>query len=87
MSSAIDLQASNIPGLDRPAYLAGAGITATFVFGPVPGCAIMATLLSQEGTCHVGVVSDSDAVPDPDSLIADVADGLAEVIAIGESAT
>jgi diacylglycerol O-acyltransferase / wax synthase len=84
MSKSIDLQASNIPGLDREAYMAGARITETYVFGPVPGCAIMATLYSHEGTCYVGITTDHDAVPDPDALIADIKDGLAEVVATGQ---
>jgi len=86
MSSGIDLQASNISGLDRPAHLAGARITATYVFGPVPGCAIMATLFSQEGMCYVGIATDNDAVPDPDRLVADLKDGFSEVSSLAESA-
>lgn len=82
-SSAIDLQASNIPGMRREAYIAGARIERMFVFGPVPGCAVMATLLSHGGTCCVGIVTDHDAVPDPDVLLDCFAEGFAEVLALG----
>jgi diacylglycerol O-acyltransferase len=82
-AAAIDLQASNIPGINRSAYLAGAKIERMFVFGPVPGSAIMATLLSHEDTCCIGIATDHDAVPDPDVLIACLERGFAEVVAVG----
>jgi diacylglycerol O-acyltransferase len=79
-ASAIDLQASNIPGLDRAAFLAGSRIERMFVFGPVPGSAIMATLLSHEGTCCIGIAMDNDAVPDPDVLLACLRESFDEVL-------
>jgi WS/DGAT/MGAT family acyltransferase len=85
MSSAIDLQASNIPGLTRDAFLAGARITRMFVLGPVPGCAVMVTLVSHQGTCCIGITTDHDAVPDPDVLRDCFAEGLAEVLAVSAS--
>lgn len=81
-ASAIDLQASNIPGMRRQAYIAGARIERMFVFGPVPGSAIMATLLSHDGTCCIGVVTDQEAVPDPDVLQDCFAQGFDEVLAL-----
>jgi WS/DGAT/MGAT family acyltransferase len=80
-ASAIDLQASNIPGLDREAYLAGARIERMYVFGPVPGSAIMATLLSHQGTCCIGIATDHDAVPDPDALLSCLREAFDEVLA------
>ena len=80
----IDLQASNIPGLTRPAYLAGARIERMYVFGPVPGSAIMATLVSHEGMCCVGIATDHDAVPDPEVLAGCFEHGLREVVALGQ---
>lgn len=82
-TSGLDLQASNIPGMRRQAYIAGARIERMYVFGPVPGCAVMTTLLSHDGACCVGVVSDSLAVPDPDVLLDCLTDGFAEVLALG----
>jgi diacylglycerol O-acyltransferase len=79
-ASAIDLQASNIPGINRTAYLAGARIERMFVFGPVPGSAIMATLLSHEGVCCIGIAVDADAVPDPDVLLDCFRQGFDEVL-------
>ena len=54
----LDLQASNIAGLPYPAYLAGARIERMLPFGPLPGCAVMATLLSYAGTCCIGLNTD-----------------------------
>jgi WS/DGAT/MGAT family acyltransferase len=81
MSSVIDLQASNIRGLAREAYLAGARITQMYIFGPVPGSAVMTTLVSHQQTCCIAIATDHDAVPDPDLLQSCFAAGLAEVLA------
>ena len=83
MSSSLDLQASSITGLDRDAFLAGARITRMFVFGPVPGSAIMATLLSHQGVCCIAITTDHDAVPDPDVLRACLQEAFDEVLAVG----
>lgn len=82
----IDMQASNIPGLNRPAYIAGSRILRMYGFGPVPGGAIMATLLSHEGVCCIAISTDNDAVPDPDVLAACFEKGLREICALAEEA-
>ena len=76
----IDLQASNIPGLTRKSYIAGARVERMFVFGPTPGCAVMATLVSHQGTCCIGITVDHQAVTDPDVLLACLEQGFAEVL-------
>jgi diacylglycerol O-acyltransferase len=81
----IDLQASNIPGLTRESYLAGCRVERMFVFGPTPGCAIMATLVSHQATCCIGITVDHEAVPDPDTLLRCVEAGLAEVLSVAGS--
>jgi hypothetical protein len=86
LSQSIDLQASNIPGLGRPAYIGGARIERMFVFGPVPGSAVMVTLVSHEGMCCLGVTTDDAAIPDPDRFAADLWDGLAEIVEFGQAA-
>jgi WS/DGAT/MGAT family acyltransferase len=82
----IDLQASNFPGLGRPAYIAGARITRTYPFGPAPGCAVMATLVSHGDTCCIGLTIDHSAVPDPDALVRCFEEGIDEVLALGRGA-
>jgi hypothetical protein len=42
-----------------------------------------ATLLSYDGTCFVGLTIDEAAVPDPDVLVACIAEGFDEVLTLG----
>jgi diacylglycerol O-acyltransferase len=78
----LDLQASNVAGLPWEAYIAGAKIERMLPFGPVPGCALMVTLLSYAGTCCIGVNMDAAAVTEPDLLMSCLQDGLDEVLAL-----
>jgi WS/DGAT/MGAT family acyltransferase len=79
----LDLQASNVAGLSRPAYLAGARIERMFPFGPAPGCAIMAVMLTHAGTCCLTFVTDHEAVSDPDLLNECMRQGFDEILALG----
>ena len=36
-----------------------------YPFGPLPGCAAMITLISHDGTCCIGINTDTAAVTDP----------------------
>jgi WS/DGAT/MGAT family acyltransferase len=83
MAGRLALQASNVPGLTRPAYLAGARIERMYPFGPVPGCAIMAVMLTHAGTCCITLATDNDAVSDPDLLLDCVRQGFDEILALG----
>ncbi|MGE0300932.1 HAD-IB family hydrolase [Pseudonocardia sp.] len=82
LSSANDVQVSNVPGLPHEVYMAGARITRMYPFGPLPGCAVMLTLLSHAGTACIGINSDGAAVTEPDELVACLAEGLAEIVAL-----
>jgi WS/DGAT/MGAT family acyltransferase len=79
----LDLQASNVAGLPYPAYIAGARIEQMLPFGPLPGCAVMATLLSYAGTCCIGLNTDPAAVTDPEVFLRCLEEGLEEVLALG----
>jgi diacylglycerol O-acyltransferase len=59
-----DLQASNVIGLRKPAYLAGARIDRVYGFGPLPGCAAMVTLLTHTDQCCIAANVDPAAVTD-----------------------
>ena len=83
MTSANDVQASNVPGVPHPVYIAGARITRMYPFGPLPGCAAMITLISHDGTCCIGINTDPAAVTEPDVLVEGLRAGLAEVTALG----
>jgi len=80
----IDLQASNVAGLPYPAYIAGARIERMLPFGPLPGCAVMATLLSYAGTCCIGLNTDPAAVTDPELFVDSVEAGIDEVLALAD---
>src|SRR5262249_9760596 len=50
-----DLAASNFPGMTWEAFVAGAKVERTYAFGPLPGAALMATLVSHNGICCIGL--------------------------------
>ena len=77
-----DLSASNVPGIPHPVYVAGAKVDRLFGFGPLPGVAVMAALVSHVGTCCIAVNCDGAAVQDPDLLMACLQEGLDEVLAL-----
>ena len=78
----LDLQASNVAGIPYPVYMAGARIERLFPFGPLPGCAVMATLVSHDGTCCIGINCDAAAVTDPELFFECLQEGLDEVLAL-----
>jgi WS/DGAT/MGAT family acyltransferase len=82
LTSANDVQVSNMPGGADPLYIAGSRITRMYPFGPLPGCGAMITLLSYEDQCCIGLNLDAAAVTDPEGLVADLRAGLDEVIAL-----
>jgi hypothetical protein len=77
-----DLQASNVPGVAHPVYLAGAQVTHLYPFGPLPGCAAMLALVSHNGTCCIGANVDAAAITDPALFAECLADGFGEVLAL-----
>jgi WS/DGAT/MGAT family acyltransferase len=83
LTSANDVQVSNMPGGADPLYIAGSRIVRMYPFGPLPGCGAMITLLSHEDLCCIGINVDSAAVTDPAGLVADLRAGLDEVVALG----
>ncbi len=82
VTSSIDLQASNIPGLARPAYIAGSRITHMYPFGPAPGSAVMVTMISHDGICCIGVTADAAAIPDIEHFTECLREGFDEILAL-----
>ncbi len=80
-----DLSASNVPGLTETVYMAGAQVQRIYPFGPLPGVAVMAVMLSHVGTCCIGLTIDAAAVADLDEFMRCMAAGLDEVLALGQS--
>ena len=77
-----DMQVSNIPGSPVPLYLAGAKVTKTLGFGPVPGAAAMLTLNSYVHDCFIGINLDPAAITDPDLFAQCLRDGVDEVLTL-----
>jgi diacylglycerol O-acyltransferase / wax synthase len=77
-----DLAASNFPGATEDVYLAGARVERIYAFGPLPGVAVMATLVSHGGVCCVALNCDGSVIEDPAVLRTCVQDGFDEVLAL-----
>jgi diacylglycerol O-acyltransferase / wax synthase len=77
-----DLSASNFPGISWEAYVAGAKVERIYPFGPLPGSALMATLVSHNGVCCIGLNCDGTVITEPSVLRECIQEGLDEVLAI-----
>jgi diacylglycerol O-acyltransferase len=86
LTKANDLQASNIPGIRHDVFLAGARIERTYPFGPLPGCAMMITMLSHGETICVGANYDAASVTEPELFMASLAEGFEEVLGLIDGA-
>lgn len=75
-----DLQVSHVVGPGRDAYVSGARIEEICCFGPAPGCAVMALLVSRHTRATLALTVDTAAVPDLPTLLHCVELGLADVI-------
>lgn len=82
VGSAADLSASNVPGVPHAVYMAGARVERVFPFGPLPGVAVMAALVSHGDTCCIGLNVDGSAVADIDVFVECMRAGLDEVTAV-----
>jgi WS/DGAT/MGAT family acyltransferase len=78
-----DFQASNIPGMTDPVYLAGARVLRLYPMGPRPGVAAMVAMVSYDGTCCVAVNLDPDAITELELFQECLQAGFAEVLALG----
>lgn len=79
-TSGNDLQASNVPGIPWDTYVAGAKVERMFPFGPLPGCAVMATMITHNGTACLGLNFDAAAIADPELFAECLVEGFNEVI-------
>ncbi len=82
MLKCCDFVTSNVPGAPIPVYSAGAKVERLYAFGPPSGAAFNVTLISHCETCCIGVVVDTTAVPDPDTLVDALREGFDEVLAL-----
>lgn len=86
MLKGADFVTSNVPGVPFPVYLAGAELRGNYAFGPLSGSAANITLVSHCGACCIGVNTDAVAIPDADEFMEALADGFAEIVALGARA-
>ncbi len=77
-----DLQASNVPGIPFDVYVAGAKVERMFPFGPLPGCAVMATMITHGSTACLGINQDAASITDPDLFAESLIEGFAEVLSL-----
>ena len=77
---------TNVPGLDRAAFVGGARIGRLWAFAPPAGAALSVTLVSHERTCCLGLACDQRAVADPELLATCLDEGLDEVLHLGRTA-
>lgn len=75
-----DLQVSHVVAPGRDAYVSGARVEELWCFGPAPGCAVMAIMVSQRRTATLALTLDTAAVPDPATFLQCVEEGFLDVV-------
>lgn len=78
----MDVDAVDVPGFEKPAYLAGSRVDRLWAFAPPTGAAMSVTLVSHLDRACIGIASDVAAVEDPDLLATCIAHGLDQVLAL-----
>jgi diacylglycerol O-acyltransferase len=74
---------SNVVGSPVPVYLAGAEVVGMYPFGPLmEGTGLNMTVLSNDGTMHIGLVACPDLVPDLEQLLDGIVAGVATLSAL-----
>ena len=75
-----DVQASNVMSYPMPTYLAGARVLAQYGLGPVPGVAMMATMITRDGGCFISTRYDQLAFDDNDLWAKCLVEGFTDLI-------
>ena len=79
----VDVVATNVPGFTDHVYVSGARLEAFYPFAPTLGTAANVALMSYGDTCHIGLNTDRDAVPDPELLLRCLRESFDELVALG----
>jgi diacylglycerol O-acyltransferase len=82
LAARADISASNIPGITHEVFMAGARVDRVYPFAPLPGVAVMATLLSHVGVCCIGLNIDAGAIADRETFLSCIRAGLDEVLSL-----
>ncbi|MFT4086978.1 MAG: wax ester/triacylglycerol synthase family O-acyltransferase [Gordonia sp. (in: high G+C Gram-positive bacteria)] len=75
-----DLQASNVPGIPWETFVAGAKVERMYPFGPLPGCAVMATMITHNDVACLGLNYDAAAIVEQELFAECLVEGFNEVI-------
>ena len=67
-----DFAATNLRGSPLPLYIAGAGVIASYPFGPRTGTALNATVLSYRDELHLGLNIDPAAIIDVKAFMSNI---------------
>ncbi len=81
LAESVDFVTSNLRAAPFEVYLAGAKMTANHPIGPIAGTAFNMTTMSYCGRLCVGVVTDTEAVSDPDALLRHLKQSYRELLA------
>jgi hypothetical protein len=82
MLRSMDVDAVDVPGLQAPAYFAGAEVERLWAFAPPTGAAMSVTLVSHQDTACIGLAADRTAVADPELLATCLERAVDEVLAL-----
>lgn len=82
MQKTTDFTTSNVPGPRRTTWMSGARVVGFMPFGPLAGAAVNCTVFSYDGVMHIGINTDTAAVPDPELLLECMQKGFEEILAV-----
>jgi hypothetical protein len=82
MLKCVDAVATNVPGFDRPVYLAGSEVLRQYAFAPPSGAALSVALLSYVDRCCIGVNVDTAAIADGRALAHCLQAGFDDVLSV-----
>ena len=86
LTAAVDVNISNIRGSAAPLYVAGCRVLGMYPLGPRPGIAVMAAMITYDGTCHLGLNLDAATFPDAELFERCLRQGFDEVLALADVA-
>jgi diacylglycerol O-acyltransferase / wax synthase len=82
--SSVNTVTTNVPGPQRPLFLAGRRLLESFPFVPLGGnVRVGVAIFSYDGGIYFGVTGDRDTAPDIDVLCRGIEAGIAELLDIG----
>jgi WS/DGAT/MGAT family acyltransferase len=80
VTSRMDAQASNIPGMRETVYLSGCKVLAHYAIPPRPGCAVMYAMITHDDKACIALNIDPAAIVEPQLLIDSVTAEFNEII-------